>query len=458
MALIIWIGRRDMDYFPPRLVNTALLLAFLYAPFAFGKMPAARSCHPSLPAQGETPASLSCIYGLTPSVAGCPINNTCAVPQTGSGAIAIIDGQDDPSAFAELSQFSNQFTGLNVLSPCNSNNTNQPCFQQYYVSYPFNPTVPCVVANNTATISFNIQPATDVEPELDIEWAHAMAPYASIYMIETQGWGDETNPNNPDITSLIHGVQCATYLLQQYNGGRGITSYSHSFPEWAGETAYDAYFQTPGIIYIMSSGDYSKPANYPATSPYVIAAGGTSIQRDASGNYIDQVAWHDSNPRDCNPRCKTGGSGGPSLYESRPSFQNSIQKIVGNKRGTPDISFAAANIDVFCCQFQTTNNNCCGPGITPCQTISASICPSTQGAWVTTGGTSLASPALAGIINSAHSGATSTNQELSMIYTQAIKNYHTYWTDIIFGNNGYSALQGYDFTTGLGVPRGYGGK
>ena len=407
---------------------------------------------------GETPASLSCIYGLTPYVSGCPIKSTTAVPQTGSGAIAIIDGQDDPSAYAELNEFSKQFTGLKVLPPCNSNNSNQPCFQQYYVNYPFDPASSCVRATSTNKASdYNINPSNDIEPELDIEWAHAMAPYASIYMIETQGWGDDSNPNNPDISSLINGIQCATYLLQTYNNG-GIISYSHSFTEWQGETAYDSYFQTPGIIYIMSSGDYSAPANYPAASPYVIAAGGTSIRRDASGNYIDQVAWHDSNPKDCNPKCKTGGSGGPSLYESRPSYQNNVQKIVQNKRGTPDISFAAEGIYVFCCL--SSDNNCCmTDGSKPaCETVNISICPTTEGAWVTTGGTSLASPALAGIINSAHSGATSTSQELSTIYNGAIKNYHTYWTDIIAGNNGYPAMQGYDFTTGLGVPRGYEGK
>lgn len=439
-----------MRYFFLGLLSGILLLTFLPAQFAYAEL--------ALPADGETPASLACIYGLTPPVAGCPINGTRAVPQGGVGAIAIIDGQDDPEAFSELTQFSSQFPGLNVLPQCNTFNTNQPCFQQYYVSRPFNPAAPCVTANNTAN-TYGIKPTTDIEPELDIEWAHAMAPYASIYMVETQGWGDATtNPNNPDISSLINGVQCATYLLQRQNGG-GIISYSHSFPEWAGETAYDRYFQTPGILYIMSSGDYSAPANYPAASPYVIAAGGTSIQRDASGNYVNQAAWHESKPVGCDPKCKTGGSGGPSRYEPRPSYQNSVQKIVGSKRGTPDISFAAEGIDVFCCQL-SPSNNCCGTGggRPTCQTVSSTLCSSTYGAWVTTGGTSLASPALAGIINSAHSGATTTTQELSTIYNGAIKNYNSYWTDIILGNNGYPALQGYDFTTGLGVPRGYGGK
>lgn len=441
-----------MRYFLLNLFKLGLLLNLLYLPFVYADDPL-----PSPSPAGETPASLACVYGLTPSVPGCRISAARAVPTGGSGAIAIIDGQDDPNAFSELTQFSQQFSGLNVLQACNTNNTNQPCFKQYYVNYPFNPATPCVVANNNAS-SYNITPTTDVEPELDIEWAHAMAPKASIYMIETQGWGNDTNPNNPDISSLIHGVQCATYLLQTNNGG-GIISYSHSFPEWAGETAYDSNFQTPGIIYIMSSGDYSAPANYPAASPYVIAAGGTSIQRDASGNYLDQVAWQDSNPSDCNPKCKTGGSGGPSLYEPRPAFQNSVQKIVGSKRGTPDISFAAAGIDVFCCQLPS-DNKCCGGGAgkPSCTTVASNICSSTKGAWVMTGGTSLAAPALAGIINSAHSGTTTTTQELSFIYNNAIKNYHSNWTDIISGNNGYPALQGYDFTTGLGVPRGYGGK
>jgi kumamolisin len=430
-----------------RLLHTILLFVLLCAQVAYAQPVAT----------GETPASLACIYGLTPYVPGCPISSTTAVPTTGSGAIAVIDGQDAPDAYNELTQFSSQFPGLNVLPQCNSNNTNQPCFQQYYVSYPFDPTAPCFVANNTATTDFNISAATDIEPELDIEWAHAMAPYASIYMVETQGWlVNNTDPNSPNIDALVHGVQCATYLLQTYNNSRGIISYSNSNAEWAGETAYDSTFATPGIIYIASNGDYKAPTRYPAASPNVIAAGGTSIQRDSAGNYIRQIAWSQIPPVGCTPPCKTGGSGGPSIYESRPSYQNSVQKIVGSKRGTPDISFAAANINAFCCE---AGNKCCGPSEKyQCESVSMSLCASGQAAWVTTGGTSLASPALAGIINSAQSGATTTAQELSIIYNGAIKNYPTYWTDIILGNNGFPALHGYDFTTGLGVPRGYSGK
>ncbi|MBV8803111.1 MAG: hypothetical protein JO131_09190 [Gammaproteobacteria bacterium] len=428
-------------------IYLTILLFFLYS-FAYAQ-------NPSLPSGGETPASLSCIYGLTPYVPGCSINSASIVPQTGSGIIAVIDGGDDPDAYGELTQFSQQFH-LNGLPQCTlpPNPPNPPCFQTYYAAT-------CQAASSPGAGS--PPPAVTInEPEIDIEWAHAMAPFASIYIIETNGWG---------ITPMMSAVQCANSLLAQTGG---TISFSDSFPEsqlGPTEISYDSNFQTPGILYFMSSGDYQAPARYPATSPYVIAAGGTSIRRDSLGNYIDQVAWHNTKMVcDLDEPCKNGVSGGPSAYEPRPSYQNSVQKIVGTKRGTPDISFVAENVDVFCCSFaaDTTNQQCCvrpgtspnpnKPSLTACQTVSTTTCASGYGTWVVTGGTSLAAPALAGIVNSAHSGAKSSAEELTNIYNGAVKNYHEYWTDITVGNNGYPALQGYDFTTGLGVPRGYSGK
>lgn len=422
------------------------LLAILPIPFAYANTPI-------MSPRAETPASLACIYGLTPNIPGCPINRTSAVPHSGSGVIAVIEGGDDPQAYNELTQFSKQ-TNLYQLPKCSD--SPPPCFQTYYAT----PTTNCLAEGSTGAT-----PPTNrvgiVEPEIDIEWAHAMAPFASIYMIETESFDD--------INAMMMGVQCANTLLQRQGGG--FVSFSDSFPEAVlgpSEVLYDSNFQAPGVIYVMSSGDYSAPARYPSSSPYVISAGGTSIVRDALGNYKGQVAWRNTEiPCEPNMPCRTGVSGGPSAYEPRPAFQNSVQKIVGQMRGTPDISFVAQGVGVFCCSF-TANNQCClrpdfpanpnKPYLRPCQNVDSSICTSTYGTWVSTGGTSLAAPALAGIINSAHSGARSSAQELTMIYNGALKNYHSYWTDIISGNNGHPALQGYDFTTGLGVPLGYGGK
>jgi subtilase family serine protease len=156
--------------------------------------------------------------------------------------------------------------------------------------------------------------------------------------------------------------------------------------------------------------------------------------RNAQGNFIGETAWS-TNPRAA-LGSKNGGSGGPSLYETRPAYQNSVMKVVGNQRGTPDISFDSDPASGVCVYSELHNP----PG------------------WFADGGTSLAAPALAGIINTANHGANSSVEELTYIYHSAIKNYHAYWHDILQGNNGYTALAGYDFTTGLGSPLGYQGK
>lgn len=428
-----------MKQFP---IRYFLCLLLLPASLTYGE--------PSLPVGGETPASLSCVYGLTKYIPGCPISTTTNVPQGGSGIIAVIEGGHDPDGLNELTQFSNQ-TGLPPLPSCDTSPA--PCFQTYYAS--------------NCTTSGTVPPLVGIsEPEIDIEWAHAMAPNASIYMVEADC--PSTTPCYGDIDAMMKAVRCANRLLTEQNGG-GFISFSDSFAETSlgpNELNYDGNFKEPGVKYVMSSGDYYAPARYPATSPYVIAAGGTQISRDNAGNYQGQAAWKNTEIP-CTPGepCRKGVTGGPSLYEPRPAYQNSVQKIVGTKRGTPDISFVAQSVSVFCCSYvgDTTNAQCCNvsgnpenPTLRACESVTQ--CSSGLGKWQKTGGTSLAAPALAGIINSANSGARSVAEELTLIYNDAIKNYNANWTDIIEGNNGYSALKGYDFTTGLGVPRGYKGK
>lgn len=251
-----------------------------------------------------------------------------------------------------------------------------------------------------------------------------MAPHANIVMVEAQ---------SDSIWDKMYAVCYAGQLVSQAGGG--LVSMSFSTAEFASETGYDKYFQnTPNVVYVASSGDFSAPARYPSSSPYVISAGGTSIQRSPQGYFTNETAWSTDNSKA--PGSKNGGSGGPSQYEARPSYQDFVMKIVGNKRGTPDFSFNA-DPNTGVCVYSTLHQ------------------PS---GWFRDGGTSIAAPALAGIINSANHRAASTVDELTYVYGQAIKGYHSYWHDILLGNNGFPSLTGYDFTTGLGSPRGYGGK
>ena len=85
--------------------------------------------------------------------------------------------------------------------------------------------------------------------------------------------------------------------------GVATVSMSWGFNETAGETAFDAHFQTPaghqGITFVAASGDYGSAGGpeYPSTSPRVLAVGGTTLSIDPAGDYLGEVAWSDSGGR-----------------------------------------------------------------------------------------------------------------------------------------------------------------
>ena len=129
--------------------------------------------------------------------------------------------------------------------------------------------------------------------------AHAMAPGAKIDVIEVND--DASWPTN-----LLAGDALAAGLP-----GVSVVSNSWDLDEWSGETAYDSStFITPsghaGVTFLTSSYDnganvYSSPPSdpapstgnngyYPATSPNVVAVGGTQLTI-ASNAYGSETGW-----------------------------------------------------------------------------------------------------------------------------------------------------------------------
>jgi len=340
---------------------------------------------PAAQPAGETPASLGCVYNVVSNpVAGCPIDGTTAVPTGGSGVIVIVDAYDYPSAAADLANFSTTF-GLP-----------QANFSVEYASGK-KPSNGC-------------GPGWQLEESLDIEWAHAMAPNAQIVLMEAS-----SNSNS----ALYSAVQAANSYVAAH-GGKGEVSMSWGGSETSSETGSDHYFTQSGVVYFASAGD-SPGVIYPSASVNVVSAGGTQVNRNSSGDYTNQTAWSD-------------GGGGDSKYESRPSFQNVIESIVGSHRGTPDLSFDSSGgspVAVY-------NSNC-------------------YGGWLEVYGTSVASPSLAGIINNAGTFNTSSNAENTEIYNNMGDS--QYFTDITSGSCGtHNAGPGWDFCTGVGVDNGLVGK
>jgi len=398
------------------------------------------------PCFAETPASLACVYHLTTYDGACnPQNKNLPPPSGGWGTIALVAAKYDANAFNDLTQFSNQFTPNNVLTACTKVGDlgkSTPCFCQIDAGVAITAATPCTngsFSNNPTCEAVNPANNTCYETSIDTQWSHSMAPKASILLVQScSAQTQDTECQGLGITTVLQDAIVTASQAVSLQGG-GEISQSYSFPEYPTETtdgndATRASYNN--IVYLNSSGDEGTPARYPSSSPYVIAAGATSIIRDAKGNFIEEIAWG-TFPAD--PTTKTHSSGGISLYEPRPSFQNIVQRLVGTHRGTPDISF--------------NGNPATGMFI---YDSNGSDCPSNN--WCISGGTSLASPALAGIINVATGGPTSTTAELNKIYNGFIKNYTHYWREITKGYNGLYAGKGYNLVTGIGTPLTYQGK
>src|SRR5204862_111738 len=119
------------------------------------------------------------------------------------------------------------------------------------------------------------------ETALDVEWAHAVAPGATIMLVET--W-------DSSYTNLLAGVDYAS------QHGAAVVSMSWGSSEFSAETsaAYDGHFTTPGVTYVASSGDNGAPTSWPAISPNVVAVGGTTLTTTSNGTYLAETGWSGS--------------------------------------------------------------------------------------------------------------------------------------------------------------------
>jgi kumamolisin len=349
----------------------------------------------------ETPASLACIYKLVTPVTGCDPNTFKTNPSGGSKAIAIVDAYDDPNAYTDLQTFSTQF-GITAITPTS-----------FIVKYaPKGGATPGSCTGSATEPTSASGTGWDVEESLDVQYSHAMAPAATLYLVEAQSDSD---------ADLYCAVVVANGLVAAAGGGE--VSMSWGGGEYSGETSADVIFKKPDVVYFAAAGD-GPGVEYPSTSPHVVAVGGTSLSTNSStGDFISENTWQ-------------SGGGGVSKYEAKPTYQDGVTGITSTstKRHVPDVSFDA-NPDTGVWVLDT---------LTP------------PGGWYLVGGTSVGTPTNAGIVNAAGGFAASSEVELTTMYASSG------FTDIKSGDCGpymsYFAKAGWDFCTGLGSPKGYSGK
>ena len=393
---------------------------------------------------GLAPNQVRGAYGLGTYAGGVLSNGITfdGIQGDGSGqTIAIVDAYDDPNAASDLNAFSNYF-GLPTFGGAGN-----PTFAR--LNQRGGTTLPGTDPNGPWHSTGNS--TWELEESLDIEWAHAMAPMANIILFEA------SNASN----GLYTAVQTAAHTP-------GVVAISMSWggSEFDGETSCDSnYFVTPaghlggaastggadlpgGVTFLAAAGDSGAFApdtmtitpNYPASSPNVVAVGGTSLTVDGT-DYVSESGWGYGDWSGL----LGGGGGGISANERQPSYQSGVVSTFSTTRRTyPDV---AADAD---------------PNTGVALYDSWDFGQSTPWLPGALGGTSLACPLWAGMIAVADEGRAigglgsldGPSQTLPALYSLPATDFH----DITSGGNGpsptYDAGSGYDLATGIGSPVG----
>lgn len=273
---------------------------------------------------GWTPQQVRAHYGLGSVIAG-------GLDGTGQ-TIVILDGPSDPTVQADLVSFS-QVTGLPPITSSN-----------FQIVYPDG--VPSQLELTEVT-------NWDDEADLDIQWAHAIAPGAKIILMITP---------TEDWTEFEYAIQYAT----KHKLGNVISN-SYGYPElaWGAFTlqGFDAVLKkaaASGIAVNFSSGDGGDDGtgapnvggdSYPASSSYATSIGGTSIGLPNPSGGTKEVGWgnnlsflsYASNFVLDPPEglgFYGGSGGGESIFIPRPSWQKG-HGLPGTNRQQPDISAVA---------------------------------------------------------------------------------------------------------------------
>jgi subtilase family serine protease len=304
------------------------------------------------------------------------------------------------------------------------------------------------------------------ETTLDVEYAHTIAPRASILLVETPVSETEGITGFPQIVKaenyvVNHGL--ADVISQSF----GATE--QTFRNKAAVSSLQSAFQnaeTHHVTMVDASGDagaadvgldestyYLYPVtSFPADDPLATAVGGTQLHLNATGRRTSpDTVWNDTYNRAVNeylsgnagPNPLASG-GGKSTYFGRPAYQDGVANVVGGRRGVPDISMSAA----------------CNGAVDTYSSFGGQAA-----GWYPTCGTSAAAPQFAGVVALADQVAGHTLGLINPMLYQLEASHARGIVDVTSGSNtvsftqggkvhtvqGYRARPGYDLATGVGT-------
>jgi subtilase family serine protease len=393
------------------------------APFYYVANPPTR-----LAVASEGPAAIPppsvCVraYGLacyTPKEIRSAYDVPAAFDGTGQ-TIVIVDAYGSPTIQHDLQVFDKQF-GLpdpkfNIIYP-----TGQPVLDQ-----------------SSASIR-----SWESETSLDVEWAHAIAPGATVDLLvaPTNQSTDLNAAEQYAVDNHLGNVMSLSFgAPEQSIPGKGNNKHlKHSDDVFAqAQEAKIAVFASAGDTG-ATNGLSSPVPLFPSSDPLVTAVGGTNLFISDAGAYQKETVWNDTDPSLCPFGCQDGAfgatGGAPSLIFAAPSYQRMLTHQ--KERTTADVGYDASVYTAV-----LVYESFAGPG------------------FYFVGGTSSGSPQWAGIAALADQAA---GQSLGFLNNRLYKiakhgGYGSAFHDVtigqngLFGGPGFPAAQGYDIPTGLGTP------
>jgi len=359
-----------------------------------------RTFHVAVCARGNPHGTARCFAHVVTDARGVPINGkvnpNAATPSgygptdlksaykittNGSATIAIVDASGYTNAESDLAVYRAQY-GLGACTTANG------CFKK--------------VNQNGVQGSY---PRDDTgwsqESALDLDMASAMCPGCKLILVEA---------NSATLANLAAAVRTAASL------GATVISNSYGGSE-SGSSSYESAYNQPGRAVTVSTGDSGYGTQFPASSPHVIAVGGTHLVRSSTTRGWTETAW------------SSGGSGCSTTY-AKPSFQTDA---LCTKRMEADVS-AVGDPNTGVAVYGPVSRR--GSG------------------WMVFGGTSVSAPLIGGIYGVTGHGP----GDAHTIYANKAS-----LNDVTSGTNGScggtyfcTAGSGYDGPTGLGTPNGTG--
>lgn len=245
------------------------------------------------------------------------------------------------------------------------------------------------------------------ESALDVDMVSAACPSCRIILVEAR---------SDYLEDMAKAVDTAVAA------GADVVTNSYGIDEFSGMGSLAKHYRHRGVAVLASSGDYGfTAAAFPAVVPGVTAVGGTSLRRARNARGWTERAWW-------------GAGSGCSAYIRKPAYQTDRHC---HMRTIADLS-AIADPDTGVAVYNSNRNPYGLPR-----------------GWMVMGGTSVASPYVAGLVARAGHARSFTTGNL---YAHRGSLY-----DVVGGSNGFcggdylcTAKKGYDGPTGLGSPRGLG--